>query len=132
MNWLLDIFNFRIVGEYADVFVQGMVATIWISLICLVLSLFFGVFLALMRMSSNSFLWRTAAAYIQFIRATPLLIQIYLIYYGLPNLIGNFFDETKQASLRLPYTLHLIWPRLSVPVLCRYRAHKPKVLWPLV
>ena len=104
MSWLLDILNFRIIGNYADVFLNGMIATLWISLVCLVLSLFFGVFIALMRMSSISAVWRIAAAYIQFIRATPLLIQIYLIYYGLPQLIGNFFDETQTGIIAL--TIH--------------------------
>ncbi len=104
MSWLLDYFNYRIVGEYADVFFNGIIATLWISLICLALSLFFGIFIALMRMSSVSIIWRTAAGYIQFIRATPLLIQIYLIYYGLPSLIGNFFDETETGIIAL--TIH--------------------------
>ncbi|MFT5706708.1 MAG: polar amino acid transport system permease protein [Oceanospirillaceae bacterium] len=104
MSWLLDIFNFRIVGQYADVFLDGIIATLWISLVCLVLSLFFGVFVALMRMSPIAVVWRIAAAYIQFIRATPLLIQIYLIYYGLPGLIGNFFNETETGIIAL--TIH--------------------------
>ncbi|MFO7528629.1 MAG: amino acid ABC transporter permease [Marinobacter sp.] len=104
MLWLNDYFNFRIVADYADVFLEGIVNTVWISLICLALSVFFGVFLALMRMSRTGIVWRIAAAYIQFIRATPLLIQIYLVYYGLPHLIGNFFNEMQTGIIAL--TLH--------------------------
>lgn len=55
-------------------------------------------------MSSTGVVWRTAAAYIQFVRATPLLIQIYLVYYGLPHLIGNFFNEVQTGLIAL--TLH--------------------------
>ena len=98
------MFNFRIVADYADIFVVGIINTVWISLVCLVLSVFFGIFLALMRMSSTGVVWRTAAAYIQFVRATPLLIQIYLVYYGLPHLIGNFFNEVQTGLIAL--TLH--------------------------
>lgn len=104
MTWLYDLFNFRIVANYADVFVDGIIATVSITSVCLGLSLFFGIFLAIMRNSSNPFVWRTAAVYIQFIRSTPLLIQIYLIYYGLPSLIGNYFDETETAIIAL--TIH--------------------------
>lgn len=106
MNWLLDVYNYRIVGQYLDVFVQGVWATLWISFVCLVLSLVFGTLVALMRMSSIGLIWRITAAYIQFIRSTPLLIQIYLVYYGLPALlpIGNFFDETQTGIIAL--TLH--------------------------
>lgn len=81
-----------------------MQATLFLAGICLVLSIFFGIFLALMRMSSVSVIWRTAAAYIQVIRATPLLIQIYLIYYGLPYFIGNYFGEEATAVIAL--TIH--------------------------
>ena len=51
-------------------------------------------------------IWRTAAGYIQFIRSTPLLIQIYLVYYGLPALLpfGNFFDERQTGIIAL--TIH--------------------------
>ncbi|WP_261843929.1 amino acid ABC transporter permease [Aliamphritea ceti] len=104
MSWLYDLINVRLIAEYSGVFLDGIIATVWISLICLILSLFFGVFVALMRMSEKGIIWRTAAAYIQFIRSTPLLIQIYLIYYGLPNLIGNFFDETQTGIIAL--TIH--------------------------
>ncbi len=106
MSWLYSFYNFRIVGQYLDVFIDGMITTVWLSFACLVLSFFFGIFIALMRMSSVGFVWRIAACYIQTIRSTPLLIQIYLIYYGLPTLLpfGNFFDETQTAIIAL--TIH--------------------------
>lgn len=106
MSWLLDYYNYRIVGQYLDLFIEGMFSTLWLSFVCLVLSFVFGIFIALMRMSSNVVIWRLAAGYIQVIRSTPLLIQIYIIYYGLPALLpfGNFFDETQTAIIAL--TIH--------------------------
>ncbi len=106
MDWLQHYFNFRIVGQYADVFAAGIAQTLWISMLCLVLSLIFGTFIALGRMSKNPLIWRPIAGYIQFIRATPLLIQIYLIYYGLPALFpfGNLIDETQTGIIAL--TIH--------------------------
>jgi len=104
MNLFIDYFNFRIVSEYTGMFIDGIISTVWISLICLVLSLFFGVFVALMRMSSIGIVWRIASSYIEFIRATPLLIQIYIIYYGLPELIGNVFNELQTGIIAL--TIH--------------------------
>ncbi|MFK8032770.1 MAG: amino acid ABC transporter permease [Hyphomicrobiales bacterium] len=106
MEWLQNYFNFRIVGQYADVFVAGVGQTLWISALCLVLSLIFGTLVALARLSKNPLIWRPVAGYIQFVRSTPLLIQIYLVYYGLPALlpIGNFFDETQTGIIAL--TIH--------------------------
>src|SRR5690625_877228 len=87
MTWLLDYYNWRVVGQYIDQFAAGLWATMYISAIALVLSLVFGVLLAVLRMSKNPLIWRPVAGYIQFIRATPLLVQIYLVYYALPELI---------------------------------------------
>jgi polar amino acid transport system permease protein len=106
MDWLLDYYNFRVVGQYWEVFARGIFTTIWMSALCLVLSFVLGTGVALARMSRNGAVWRTAAAYIQFIRSTPLLIQIYLVYYGLPALLpfGNFFDERQTGIIAL--TIH--------------------------
>lgn len=106
MVWLQSIFNFRIVSQYWEVFAQGIVNTILISAICLALSVTFGIFIALARGSANPLIWRPVAVYIQAIRSTPLLIQIYLIYYGLPALLpfGNFLDETQTGIIAL--TIH--------------------------
>lgn len=108
MEWLQNYFNFRIVGNYADVFIAGVGQTLWISALCLVLALILGTLIALARMSGNPLIWRPVAAYIQFIRSTPLLIQIYLVYYGLPALLprgyGDFFDETQTGIIAL--TIH--------------------------
>nr|WP_306266932.1 amino acid ABC transporter permease [Pararhizobium sp. IMCC3301] len=106
MQWLQNYFNFRIVGQYADVFIAGIGQTLWISALCLILSLIIGTFVAIARLSKNPLIWRPVAGYIQFVRSTPLLIQIYLVYYGLPTIlpVGNFFDETQSGIIAL--TIH--------------------------
>ena len=106
MNEIAAVFNYRIVLSYAETFAAGIWTTLWISAICLVLSLFLGVFLAGMRMANSPFLWRPAAAYVQFIRATPLLVQIYLVYYGLPQLVGGAALLTEAVSGVIALTLH--------------------------
>jgi len=82
MDWILDFYNYRVAVQYVPEFTRGMTATIWISLVSLVLSLTIGTVAAIMRMSANPILWRIAAGYVQAIRSTPLLIQIYVIYYS--------------------------------------------------
>ena len=106
MSFALDSFNFGIVYKYRDTFLNGVLTTIEIASVCLLLSVFFGIFVALMRMSKNGLLWRPAAAYIQFIRATPLLLQIYLVYYGLPALFafGKHINELQTGLIAL--TIH--------------------------
>ena len=86
MNWILDFYNYRVVVQYVPEFTRGMSATMWVSFVSLVLALVIGTAAAIMRMSPNQLLWRVAAGYVQAIRSTPLLIQIYVIYFALPEL----------------------------------------------
>jgi polar amino acid transport system permease protein len=102
MDWIADFYNYRIVEQYLPLFYRGFMWTVAISLMALALSLAIGLGSALMRMSKNPWLWRPAATYIQAIRSTPLLIQLYVIYYGFPAfpIIGRL-DELECGVLAL-------------------------------
>jgi polar amino acid transport system permease protein len=103
VDWLLGFYNWRIVAQYLPEFGNGLWATIWISAISMVLALSLGTVVAIMRMSPNPFLWRIAAGYVQAIRSTPLLVQIYVIYFALPALplLGRRLDEIEGGILAL-------------------------------
>ena len=103
MDWILDYYNWRVVAQYVPEFTRGMTATMWISLLSLIFSLVIGTVTAIMRMSSNPIVWRLAAGYVQAIRSTPLLIQIYVIYFSLPALpiLDRRLDELEGGILAL-------------------------------
>jgi len=77
------------VTEYGHYFVQGLVTTFWL----LVLSWAFGFALAVLvglgRVSRSPFVNLPCFAFTSFIRGTPLLVQIFLLYYGLGNLLAS-------------------------------------------
>ncbi len=103
MDWILDFYNYRVVAQYLPDFARGLGATAWISVIALAISLSLGTVVAIMRMSANQLLWRIAAGYVQAIRSTPLLIQIYVIYFTLPALplLGRRLDELEGGIIAL-------------------------------
>ena len=103
MDWILDFYNYRVVAQYLPEFARGLGSTAWISLLALAMSLVIGTIAAMMRMSSNVVLWRIAAGYVQAIRSTPLLIQIYLIYFTLPALplLDRRLDELEGGIIAL-------------------------------
>ena len=103
MDWILDFYNYRVVGQYLPEFARGLGSTAWISLVSLVMSLSVGTVAAMMRMSANPIVWRIAAGYVQAIRSTPLLIQIYLFYFTLPALplLGRRLDELEGGIIAL-------------------------------
>ena len=78
MDWLIDYYNWRIVSQYTGQFATGLANTLIAAGVSLVLSVLAGIPLALARMSPRAAVWRPVAGYVQFIRSTPLLVQIYL------------------------------------------------------
>lgn len=84
-----DIFQQFLYGDSAHFFVQGAWTTLWISVVSQFLGVVLGLFLALMRMSRFSWLSWPARAYIWFFRGSPLLIQVMLLFYGLPRLFSG-------------------------------------------
>lgn len=83
---------------------EGVVLTIELVLLSLALGMVFAVPTALMRVSPNWLLRGPAYAYIFFFRGTPLLVQIFLIYYGLGQ-----FDAVRES---------IFWPILREPFWC--------------
>ena len=65
---------------------QGAFTTIYVSMIAIVLACFLAMAGALARLSRNGPAYGIATFYISFFRGTPLLLQVYLIYLGLPQL----------------------------------------------
>lgn len=65
-----------------------------IAFVSLITSIIFGIIVGLLRLSRNKIIKGIATFYISFIRGTPMLIQIYLIYYGL-----SFNMTTFAASV---------------------------------
>lgn len=103
MDWLLGFYNYRIVVQFLPEFGRGIWATMWISALAMVLALSLGTVVAIMRMSANPVSWRIAAGYVQAVRSTPLLVQIYVIYFALPALpfLGRRLDEIEGGILAL-------------------------------
>ncbi|NGM48234.1 cystine ABC transporter permease [Caulobacter sp. 602-2] len=76
----------ELIAQSAPLLLKGAVYTILLSLIGMSLGLLLGFGLALMRLSRSPLLRWPAAVYVSAFRGTPLLVQLFLIYYGLPQL----------------------------------------------
>lgn len=72
--------------KYNDIFMAGAKITIIISFLSCFFGLFLGVILAFMKISGVKILQAVAAVYVEVIRGTPVLVQISLVFFGLPFL----------------------------------------------
>ena len=79
---------------------KGAGVTLALSLACLAIGLVCGTIAALMRMSPRRYLNKPAAFYIWLMRGTPVLVQLIIIYTGLPQL-GIKFNVIEACLLGL-------------------------------
>ncbi|MDF7638269.1 ABC transporter substrate-binding protein/permease [Lactobacillus sp. ESL0791] len=73
---------------YKDFFVAGVLYTLFISAISVFFGFLLGMLLAFMRLSHNKVAHSIATAYIEFIRGTPLMVQLLFIYFGLGVIVN--------------------------------------------
>jgi|WetSurMetagenome_2_1015567.scaffolds.fasta_scaffold253868_2 polar amino acid transport system permease protein len=86
--------------HYLPDLLQGMIMTLWLTVQGLAAGFVLGVLAALGRTYGNKF-WRGfAVTYIELFRGTPLLVQLFLIYYGLPGL-GITLSRELSAFLAM-------------------------------
>src|SRR5699024_3546926 len=81
-----------LVKEYLPILLKAAGVTLGISGLSLVFSLIIGLIMGMFRISKNFILTWIATLYINAIRGTPLLIQILIVYFGIPSLLNISFS----------------------------------------
>jgi len=78
---------------------RGARITISLTVLAVAAGLVLSLFLALGKMSKNVIINKCASAYVFFFRGTPLLMQLYFVYYALPKIATFFVIQTGQGQL---------------------------------
>jgi polar amino acid transport system permease protein len=93
-------FDFSVVFENADALLYGCLATLSLSVAAMVLALIFAV-LAVLGLRLQPRIWSApVGVFVEVVRNTPFLIQIFFIYFGLPA-IGIRFSPDVAAVIAL-------------------------------
>ena len=82
-----SFFNFSFLPKYLSFFVQGVEYTLLLSVVSVAFAVLPALLLALMRLSKWKPVKWFGGAYIAAFRSTPLMVQLYIIYYGLFSVI---------------------------------------------
>ena len=98
------IVDFTLIAESLPVMLKGIGITFQLLIISGFLGLILAIFLLLMRISGKWYLSFPAQIYIYVFRGTPILVQIFIIYYGLPQ-----FGFIRSS---------ILWPVLREPMGC--------------
>ena len=96
------IIDFNLILESLPIMLKGIGITFQLLIISGFLGLILAIFLLLMRISGKWYLSFPAQIYIYVFRGTPILVQIFIIYYGLPQ-----FGFIRSS---------ILWPILREPM----------------
>lgn len=96
--------DIQLIVDYLPQISRGLLVTLELIVVTTLLGFIFAVPLALMRISKKWWLRFPAYGYIYFFRGTPLLVQLFIIYYGLAQ-----FEVVRES---------IFWPVLREPFWC--------------
>ncbi|MBB6632101.1 amino acid ABC transporter permease [Clostridium algidicarnis] len=92
--------DFNFLGEYSGFFFKGAKFTLILAFFTVIIGSLIGLLLSLMKLSNKKILKFISSIYIEFIRGTPVLVQLYIIYYGLPA-IGIELPDLVAATITM-------------------------------
>jgi polar amino acid transport system permease protein len=105
-------FHFGAVWDAWPELLDGAIFTVWLSAASMAISLVLAVLGALARTSGPRWLRGLVAAYVELIRNTPFLVQLFLIFFGLPS-VGVRLDANQGALIAMvlngtAYTIEIV------------------------
>src|SRR5689334_1148606 len=104
----MELLNLEVVRDYGSVFLSGLEITVMLTLVVIILAGVLAIPIALARLSPRWQVRWPADLYVEFIRATPLILQLIYLYYVLPS-AGLRLDPITAAimGLTLNYSAYM-------------------------
>ncbi|MGG0846426.1 amino acid ABC transporter permease [Peribacillus simplex] len=99
--------DYRFLVETFFVALSGVPTALFITIVALIIALPLGFLLALSRINQIPVLNRLAQIYVSFVRGTPVIIQIFIIYSSVPLMLTSIFE--KYAVEMNVYDVNPIW-----------------------
>lgn len=97
--------NFAIVLKFQEALLLGLWTTLKLTLICILLGCVLGFLIALARTSKSVILRGVSSVYVEFFRGTPVLVQLFWIFFCLPLILG--VELSNMASGVIALTLYM-------------------------
>ena len=101
MGYELD---FGALAQYSGLFLEGTAVTLGLTAVASVLGIAFGIAGASGARSKHLWLRRAIAIYVELIRNTPFIVQMFFIFFGLPSL-GLRFSAMQAAAIAMTINL---------------------------
>jgi len=92
--------DFKFMLKYLPFIMKGVGTTIYVSILSIISACILALFGALGRLSKNPIFYGVATFYISVVRGTPLIVQVFVIYLGLPQM-GIIIDAVPAGIIAL-------------------------------
>ena len=89
--------NFDLMVQAMPLLLTGAAVTVQITALSVLIGIIIGLFVGIARISTYRVVHLIAAVYVDFLRGTPLLVQIFLVYFALPVVTGQRIDPFVAA-----------------------------------
>ncbi|WP_018237470.1 amino acid ABC transporter permease [Ensifer sp. BR816] len=93
--------DFSIILRFQEALLVGLWMTIKLTLICIVLGCSLGFFIGLARTSRSTILRAVSSVYVEFFRGTPVLVQLFWIFFCLPLILGVELSNLTSGVIAL-------------------------------
>src|SRR5690554_8219009 len=91
------VWSWKVIVQSFPMLLAGAGLTIRLTCIAVGMGILIGTFFGIGRVAKNRLIYGLSSVYVNFIRGTPLLVQLYLVYFGIPALIGTHIDPMLAA-----------------------------------
>lgn len=104
------IFDIKLVFTQIPALLEYLPVTLLITIFSMIAGVILGFVIALIRIKQVWFLNSIAGVFVSFFRGTPLIVQLYLSYYGIPILLKyyNYYNQTDYNVNNIPTLLFVL------------------------
>ncbi|GGP15298.1 amino acid ABC transporter permease [Oceanobacillus neutriphilus] len=100
-------FDFKYMFEIIPELLTYVAVTLYIAIASMIIAVIIAIFLSLILVNRIPVLHQLALIYISFFRGTPPLVQLLMIYFGLPQLLPSFNSITAMTAAILAFSLNV-------------------------
>jgi polar amino acid transport system permease protein len=88
--------NFNLIWRHFDKLWQGLVLSLELAVVSILIGAVIGLLLAVWYVSAGKVVRAAISAYVEFIRNVPLILLVYIVFYGIPTVVDFAYSPTAS------------------------------------
>lgn len=107
---MANIFDVKLVFTQIPILLKYLPVTLEITILSMIFGIIIGLILAIFKINKTPIMYRLTTLFVSFMRGTPILVQLYLTFYGIPILLKyyNFYNGTNFTVNNIPPMLFVL------------------------